>query len=258
MVNNMLSTLKKIINYDITNSSTFCLIEKTYIVYLSGVIGNFNKNINLKDFFILIKDNTTKNKSMNSIVIYNSDYESMLNSEDQLLIIHKNFYQNLGMPNVNDSSMNSLLINSLFESIKTTKRPIYALLSLVNFIGSEIYICHKKEKFEEIKRVIKTNASNAHFNLNELCSIIFMSKRKVQYIISDNNQTFLHLLHQYRVDELKSLIKQNGKMPILTISYLSGFSCYATANRTFKHHVGMSIKDYINESQHLDLSQEKI
>ncbi|GEK15981.1 helix-turn-helix domain-containing protein [Aliivibrio fischeri] len=213
-----------------------------------------NEETELKDFFILIRKNPIDKKESNKIIIYTFDRDLTIDNEDQLLIIHKNFYQNLGVPSFNHYSINSLLIHNLFESIKITKKPIYTLLSLVNFIGSDIY--QKDDIFEKIKNTIEINSDNANFNLEELCSIIFMSKRKVQYIISSNNTTYSQLLQQYRIYKLKNLIMENKNISILKMSFISGFANYSTANRLFKHYVGVSIKDYINEWQHFILQKE--
>ncbi|GEK16083.1 helix-turn-helix domain-containing protein [Aliivibrio fischeri] len=250
----MLYIVKTVINNNIKKNSNFCFIQHLYITYLFGISGEIKIDscTEFKDFFILIRKNYIDKKKENKIIIYKFDKYLTIDNEDQLLIIHKNFYKHLGIPSFNKCNINSLLINNLFESIKITKKPIYTLLSLVNFLGSDICRNKKDDIFEKIKHTIKINSYNANFNLEELCSIIFMSKRKVQYIISSNNTTYLKLLHQYRIENLKNLIMENKNISILKMSYISGFANYSTANRLFKNYVGISIKDYINEWKYLN------
>ena len=132
----------------------------------------------------------------------------------------------------------------MFESMLRVKNPMYMLASLVNYIGTDGYVSNKHTRLERIKTAIMENVNNCDFNLKRLCELVYMSRRKIQYILSSYNESFLSLLHDLRVERLKILINDNPKEFISELTNLAGFRSYQTANRLFKQYVGVSIKQY--------------
>lgn len=132
----------------------------------------------------------------------------------------------------------------MFESIVRVKNPMYMIISLANYIGSGGFLANEQASFLRIKISIRENFSDCEFNLNKLCGLVYMSRRKVQYILSSYNDNFLNLLSFYRVNYLKNMIDENMGESTLELINLSGFRTCQTANRLFKKYVGVSIGNY--------------
>jgi AraC-like DNA-binding protein len=233
--------MKLIIGMDIDSaikSPNFVILEQSQFIYIFGISCVIPKvNMTINDVFILIKKG-------GFILNYNFEYDVSIDEKDQVFIIKKEYYNEFVSPSFNVEVINSLLFRTIFESIMRVKNPMYMLAFLVNYIGSDGYVSNKNNALEKIKIVIMENINNCDFNLKKLCDLVYMSRRKVQYILSSYNESFLSLLHDFRIDNLKMLINENPKAFISELIHLGGFRSYQTANRLFKKHVGVSIKQY--------------
>ncbi|MGL5266361.1 MAG: helix-turn-helix domain-containing protein [Plesiomonas shigelloides] len=84
------------------------------------------------------------------------------------------------------------------------------------------------------------------FNLDDLAKAVHMSRRKVQYILSEKETSFSNEIKRRRVAKVKSLIRQsNRKMPMTYYANMAGFKNLNSATKSFMDVTGVSMKEYI-------------
>ncbi|GAB5465254.1 MAG: hypothetical protein Kapaf2KO_06900 [Candidatus Kapaibacteriales bacterium] len=91
------------------------------------------------------------------------------------------------------------------------------------------------------------------FTLDDLSTEVGVNKNTVSRIINkEGDRTFYSLINNYRVEHLKSLMRDEGNkhLTILAMGLESGFNSKASLNRIFKLHTGITPKQYMdNKSQ---------
>lgn len=98
--------------------------------------------------------------------------------------------------------------------------------------------------YSKIKQFIFTNIKNTSLSLDYLSDNLFMSRRKIQYILSRNNTTYGLLVDDIRFD----ILSQEKLYPGVTLQQIlikAGIKNIATANRIFLKKVGIKMRDFL-------------
>ncbi|EMD1178617.1 helix-turn-helix transcriptional regulator [Vibrio harveyi] len=241
-------------------NNSFFFFETENITYFSGVTGWLEEKFvvdNLQCPITIVKSKknivirsrneqviTTKNTKL---LVINSGYDIKLDDNCIVVVIKKAFYSGLGLPSFPFGIINhvhELIIDSLIDSIQRSGRPEYELIALANLIGVDNYQHNVNCKYRKLVKCIEKNFSEDTFNLDKLCTLTHMSRRKAQYIFSENGTSFLEVLHSYRTKELKNLIIKNPSESTTTLIYKVGFKNQMSANRAFLKCYNETIKEY--------------
>jgi AraC-like DNA-binding protein len=244
----------------LVNSSISFFLERDNLFFLCGFEGNISSSIieGYYNKFIVVVANPKNKRLLNvhtneyvnindSIVMYTGGYSVVIDSGSQVLVINQEFFRNINItkfPVGLIEHVHGALIKRLFELIKHSDNPIYEILALANIVGVDNYRVDVNNQLVKIRQVIEDNYRNEDFNLDNLCRLVYMSKRKVQYILSDGGVSFLELLNGYRVEVLRGLLLKEPRTAVEILSINAGFNNQNTANRVFKSKFGVSISEF--------------
>ncbi len=90
-----------------------------------------------------------------------------------------------GFSNVHDK-----LICDLIISIKKSSTPEFLLSAIANLVAVEYRELSEKTKFQSVVEAVEANYLDDDFSLDTLSRKVFMSRRKLQYILSSENVFF--------------------------------------------------------------------
>ncbi|EGU47857.1 hypothetical protein VII00023_16565, partial [Vibrio ichthyoenteri ATCC 700023] len=242
-------------------TESFRLINHQLVTYIDGARGEFhfdNSNPIHSDEFIILISNSEKcitfedgaKKTLSNdkqLILIKDSFTAEINENTQFIFIEKSFYVNIGMPKFHDlleTHIHERLVRILLEALSTSPSPFYELMAIANIIGVDNYKNNLNCTFSKLIGIIESNASNEDFNLNTLCEKAYMSRRKVQYILYNNNTSFVELVNNYRVEVLKSLLLSYPKTPVNNLIYKAGFKNYNTAVRAFKTKFSIGIREF--------------
>lgn len=246
--------------FNLSEVSDCFSLEVDNLLYFSGFSGVISSSVITRFYleFIVVVINPIK-KSLfdtnsreyagnnNDLILHSGGYNISINYSSQVLIVDQMFFRNINTPKFPSGlieHVHDALIRRLFEAVKCSDRPVYEILALANIIGVDNYQTNINNQLIKIKKLIEDNSTSEGFNLGQLCGLMYMSKRKVQYILSDANTSFLELLNGYRIEDLRALLL---KEPITATDILvdkAGFNNQITANRLFKRKLGVSISEF--------------
>ncbi len=88
---------------------------------------------------------------------------------------------------------------------------------------------------------------NPELSLDLISAKLFMSRRKIQYILSRNSTSY-----GYLIDDIRFQILSNKEFSDLSIKQIldkAGLSNIATANRIFLKKVGMTMREYLSNEK---------
>lgn len=240
-------SLEKFINLD----------EVIYFTQASGCLYYDNIRKSVDNFIIVIKNNNKLNATNRingqsihidpGIHIINDFIDIELMPDVQVLLVNLDFYNNLASASADNgfiTKINESMIISLFDSINKSSRPEYEIKALANLIGVDVYKRHVHRDYEKIKQAINEYCKNPRFNLDLLCSLVHMSRRKVQYVLSDHNTSFIDLTQLIRLRELKQQIKLEPRSTLINLVEKCGFRNVGMAKRAFIKHYNIELSDY--------------
>ncbi|MCG3812212.1 helix-turn-helix transcriptional regulator [Photobacterium damselae] len=101
--------------------------------------------------------------------------------------------------------------------------------------------------FNKIKQFIFSNIMNPELSLDLISAKLFMSRRKIQYILSRNSTSY-----GYLIDDIRFQILSNKEFSDLSIKQIldkAGLTNIATANRIFLKKVGMTMREYLSNEK---------
>ena len=141
---------------------------------------------------------------------------------------------------VYESIINKLRNNFSDDDYKRTIE-VNAIICLVlmSLIESE-----KETVIDKIIEFIKLNISNNKLSLDYVAQNLYMSKRKLQYIFSNNKTTYKKTLNEVKVDLLIFNINENPDVSIKYILSKCGFNSHSSASNAFKIAKGETIYQY--------------
>ncbi|MHA6607416.1 hypothetical protein [Photobacterium damselae] len=99
--------------------------------------------------------------------------------------------------------------------------------------------------FYKIKQFIYSNIRNSDLSLDYLSDNLFMSRRKIQYILSRNDTSYGSLVDDIRFEILSQEDLSLG-LTFQQILSKAGVKNIATANRIFMKKVGKKMRDFLN------------
>lgn len=137
------------------------------------------------------------------------------------------------------------LMCDLFSQIKPSKESINELYAIINLTA----IAMQRQDEEEcvILATIRDNFADPYFSLNDLCALLHMSRRKVQYRLNERGESFSELVKKMRVMQLKqdlSVSISTGRN-LTSIAFKAGFKSLSKANKEFLDVVGLTIKEHL-------------
>ncbi|PSU89905.1 hypothetical protein C0W42_08945 [Photobacterium kishitanii] len=107
-------------------------------------------------------------------------------------------------------------------------------------------LTHKKTipDFNRIEEFIFTHIRNTDLSLDLVAESLFMSRRKIQYILNKNNTTYGHLVDSIRFQIFSS--EEVSGLSIQQILLLAGVRNISTANRIFLKKSGMTMREFLS------------
>lgn len=248
----MYTCVKKIIKPDTNACDNIYVIESDHLIYFTGFDGSLNKkhltnNVN-QTIIVILRNNEDRPLSSKVNILLSRDiYESIyINSEDYCLIVNETFFPEDDAPAISISSFSRIhdsLICELMVAINQSLKPVYLMKAIANLIAVEYREMSENTKFDQIVDIVKKNYLDDTFSLEALAAKAYMSRRKLQYILSEEKVSFLDLLNSYRLSHLKKIIKQNPSIPIGKLVSNSGFKSMASANRVANKTLNMTAKE---------------
>ncbi|BCN24304.1 AraC family transcriptional regulator [Vibrio alfacsensis] len=202
------------------------------------------------NYKVTIKDNRTKASHilLQGLNILYGDYTIHMPDNVQILLISPDFYDSISIPKFNYGLVKHVhgrLIEDLLERTKISIKPQYELLAIAHLIGVDQYDIVVDGKFDKVMKIIRDKASDPNFNLDMLCSLSHMSRRKVQYVLSEKGHSFLELTNKIRVRNLKETLTIEPNLTLTLALNQAGFSSYSNAARVFKNTYGMTITEFL-------------
>ncbi len=132
----------------------------------------------------------------------------------------------------------------VFNGLKTSNKPTLEMRIISKLLKAGSYSNPVNLECIKISRVILEHSNDINFNLSCLCNEVYMSKRKVQYILSDNNTSFKDILLNARVKTLKNTINVGTSKSLSALVQECGFGSLNSANKAFHNHYGLSVSEY--------------
>ncbi|WP_418114607.1 helix-turn-helix domain-containing protein [Vibrio scophthalmi] len=124
-----------------------------------------------------------------------------------------------------------------------------------NLLKAGSYSNQMNSECIKISKAILEHSNDNKFNLSCLCNEVYMSKRKVQYILSDNNTSFKDLLLNSRVKMLKNTIDVGSSKSLSVLVQECGFGSLNSANKAFNNHFGLSVSEYKKSHERVSLTE---
>ena len=177
-----------------------------------------------------------------------SKLEVDFNSDTQFLFVDLNMFDEfcVVIPPTGVKIANyQFFLERIFESLKSgeiNQNEIFAIINLSLVPEKSV----GNEEYNRIVKNIEENFTNPDFSLDDVAGSVYMSKRKIQKILSQKGTTFVKLVKDFRYDRLRHIIKTSTKIHS-SAEYIrqSGFpSCFA-ANVYFKEMHNITVKRYI-------------
>lgn len=245
-MNRMLDNL-----HDRSNNFSALVFDK--VIYATGVKGCIDKDVTVlggKKVIILKCEAGNEKYKSRKLTIYNANHDSFnpipLADTDHIVAIREDFFDAAEAPAImlgGFSSIHDNLICDLILSINKSSTPEFLLAAIANLVAVEYREMSEKTKFQHVVEAVEANYLDEDFSLDVLSKEVFMSRRKLQYILSSENVFFLDLVNSYRISHLKNLLKQQPEFSLTRLVTDSGFKNTAAANRVIKKHLNMSLKD---------------
>lgn len=243
----------------LAKSDNVKIIKIPNILYFTGMSG-FLEYRNIKKIFpnaiVLVNNYSIDNiKFIKIPVLYRCWHDVYISELSQVMLIQDEFYSQICIPKFNEGvieHVHSSLISNLFEVIVESSKPVYEVLAIANLIGVDKYNTDLNKDLLNIKKIIDESSAHVGFNLDTLSSKAFMSRRKVQYILSSAGLSFLDLVNKRRVKELKTSLLKRPKTAFETIAYAVGYRSVSTASRAFKKEYGLTIGEFRAEVKRLE------
>ncbi|MGL5236690.1 MAG: helix-turn-helix domain-containing protein [Plesiomonas shigelloides] len=185
-----------------------------------------------------------QNKKMESSTI-----RINLSQNDQVILIRDSFFGRkiesiINIPIIQNSSIRALLEDLLGLNVEVTET-LHAIANIVFILTTKKHTGKTKcNPLAIITNAIIENYKEENFNLDKLTSTVLMSRRKVQYILSESGETFTSLINNARVDEMKKIISENPRVRLSELAKSIGMNNSYAASRLFYKHEKISIKDY--------------
>ncbi|MDK9782324.1 AraC family transcriptional regulator [Vibrio sp. B172a] len=136
------------------------------------------------------------------------------------------------------------VITDVFKSISVkNNNTIYEIYAITNLVLASSILTQKPKDldYERIILAIKENACDEEYNLDKLCKHVFMSRRKVQYVLKEHDTSFLVELNNCRLDNLNTILLTTKNVKIDKAAITAGFKNASSANRLLKKRTGSSI-----------------
>lgn len=202
----------------------------------------------------LIEKNSRANNEASKFSTKSSTFsvvKIVLHEKDQILLIRDSFFGKkidsvLNLPLIHNSIIRSLLSDLLnIDAHVELTETLHAIANMVFILTSKQQVGEVRDKpIEIIINAIIENYKDKNFNLDKLSSIVLMSRRKVQYMISEIGETFTSLVNKLRFEEMKKIINENPRIRLTELIDAIGVkNCYA-ANKIFIYFEGVNIKEY--------------
>ena len=239
--------------HDRNDSFSAQVFEK--IMYTTGIKGTIERKCTVlgakKVIILKCEIGKEKNKSrVRTLSIYNANHDSFnsisVGYTDHIVAIREDFFDATEAPAImlgGFSSIHDNLICDLMLSINKSSTPEFLLAAIANLVAVEYREMSEKTKFQCVVEAVESNYLDEDFSLDSLSKEVFMSRRKLQYILSSENVFFLDLVNSYRINHLKVLCKQYPTLSLTRLVTDSGFKNTAAANRVIKKHLNMSLKE---------------
>lgn len=208
---------------------------------------------------VFIDGGFIENRTLGGTSIIKSEVKSIkqgikinLQENDQVILIRDCFFGKkidsiINLPLIHNSIVRTLLADlfSLNVRVEVTET-LHAIANMVFILTVKQ---QKKGKLKDDPRGVIINAivdnyKDKNFNLDKLSSIALMSRRKVQYIISEIGETFTSLINKTRVEEMKEIINENPRILLSELTDMVGMKNSYAASKVFYKHEGVSIKEY--------------
>lgn len=155
------------------------------------------------------------------------------------------------------AELNKLMMNYLFcYNDKFCERNTQALLSLLALElehSKKVDVLqqrHKNNKLELIMNYIKNNIKDPELSLSNVAQYMGLSRRMVQYVLSETESNFCDLVAKERCSLLASKIRENQYGNVNVDIFDVGFSSIATACRQFQKIYNVTPKKYQTLQKH--------
>lgn len=234
-------------------SNSFSALVYDKVIYATGVKGAINKDATVlsgKKILILKCEVGGGKCKSRKLTIYNANHDSfdpiLVADGDHIIAIREDFFDAAEAPAImlgGFSNIHDNLICDLILSINKSSTPEFLLAAIANLVAVEYREMSEKTKFQHVVEAVEANYLDEDFSLDVLSKEVFMSRRKLQYILSSENVFFLDLVNSYRISHLKNLLKQQPSFSLTRLATDSGFKNTAAANRVIKKHLNMSLKE---------------
>lgn len=135
-------------------------------------------------------------------------------------------------------------IVDVFNGLKDSNKPVLEMKIISKLIKAGSFYKQINLECMKISKLIVEHSNDIKFNLSDLCDEVYMSKRKVQYILSDNKTSFKDLLLNARVKKLKNAINVGTSKSLGVLVQECGFGSLNSANKAFHNYFGLSVSEY--------------
>ncbi len=244
------------------NDSNSFFMSRPYFAYFSCYQGEFYLTKELRSinsFFMLrvktyckiIIDGKLTSLSPGVYTLYNicaDEIKVMLREDCQCLMfdlrVFKGFCEANPEQGIQKSSHESMLC-SLLDELNHEDMEINEILAIINLsVVPKKFI--ENDDYRRIRMAMEQNYNNRYFSLASLSDGVFMSERKIQQRLKENNTTYRKLLKDIRYKKLIHLINSSGGCESAKYYAIkSGFPNLQSGNCCFQEHHGVSVKTYI-------------
>ncbi|MCX3068616.1 AraC family transcriptional regulator [Cetobacterium somerae] len=256
----------KLLAFELFNDPHFSEVNLTVSVFKNGVYfygieGEIEKNRikNLMGDHILIINSEstvsvlTQNGTfrLSGILCYKGADSVIVNRDAKVFILRTCVFDCFCNTIINDGEVKNKyehLVKQIFDSIgKNKKNLTNESFAIANIIAMSV---NDNEDMCLIKRAMDEMYTDPLFNLDALSQLVYMSRRKVQYALSEQGTSFSDEIKRRRVAKIKSLINSsNRRMPMTYYANMAGFRNLSAATKGFMDVSGMSMKEFIFNSK---------
>ncbi|WP_434998906.1 hypothetical protein ACRZ5S_20190 [Vibrio scophthalmi] len=181
-----------------------------------------------------------------------SNVNMNFNQDTQFLFVDLSMFNDfcvvsppLGIHLANYQGFLDYIFNKFRDDV-INENEIFGIINL-SLVPARVF---KSQDYQKIVNSIELRFTNPNLSLEDVAESVYMSKRKVQKVLSQSGITFMKILGQFRHKELMYLIHTSTKV-YYAEEYIrmAGFPSYHAGNTYFKNLHHMTVKKYIEKQR---------
>lgn len=219
-------------------------------LYFRGFNGELKEILRKLSFksYLILRAQYENEFTLPKLSLSTSGDSSICSEMDQFIIIKFQFYITRydRCSNLNDIIIEPLYyaIGMIMKDMKCSFYPNLEIEAVVRLVKSKRKIKVVDNKINLLLSRVQKHSIEAKFKLDDLSKNVYMSRRKVQYIFSENGLNFRDVLSKSRLSNVFNLVIHEPNILLSELALKAGFANLDSANKATNRFKGFDLKSY--------------